>query len=94
MLMRHSRGASTRQHELARRAILLAVGDEEVFQRQRARRLALAQHDPAAERDQGRREIADWRTVGDIAADCSARPHLHRAEAAHEFAEIGMDRAE
>ena len=41
-----------------------------------------------------RREIADRRTVGDVAADRAARAHLRRAEAAHHLAEIGMQRAE
>ena len=36
-----------------------------------------------AERDQRRREIADRRAVGDVAADRARRAHLERAEAAH-----------
>ena len=59
-----------------------------------ARGLALAQFDARAERDQRRREIADRRAVGDVAADRAARAHLRRAEARHHQAEIGVQRVQ
>ena len=77
--------------ELARRAVLLAVVDEELLDRHGADALALAQLQGRAERDQCRRRVADRRAVGDVADDRAARPHLLGAEAAEEFAEIGID---
>jgi hypothetical protein len=57
-----------------------------------ARTLALAHFDPPAKRDQRRREIADRRAVGDVAADGAGLAHLGRAEARHHDAEIGVQR--
>src|ERR1700722_3964186 len=65
-----------REDELARLAVLLAVGDEEVFQREDTGTGALAQDNPAPKRDQSRRQVADRRAVGDVSADRSAHPHL------------------
>ncbi len=54
----------------------------------------LTQLERGAERNQHRRQVADRRAVGDIAADRAAGAHLDRAEAAQHFGEIGIDRAE
>src|SRR5918993_630465 len=53
--------------ELARQAILPAIGDEEVFERQGSSGLAPAQLQLGAQGDEGGREIADGRAVGDVA---------------------------
>ena len=70
----------------------LPIGDEEAFQRDRPHALATAQFELRAERDQRRREIADGRSIGDVAADGAGGAHLHGAKAPHDFAEIGIDR--
>ena len=67
--------------EFARPAVLLAIGDEEILQRDRAALLAPSQGQPRAERDEGRRRVADRRTVGDVAADRTHVAHLLAADA-------------
>ena len=81
-------------HKFARPAILLAVIKKEIFQRQCAHLIAAAQFERGVERNQHRREIADRRAVGDIAADGAGRAHLHGAEAAQHFGDVRIDRAE
>ena len=80
--------------ELAGRAVLATVGEEEVLQRQRPDAVAPAQLELAPERDEGRREVADRRAVGDVAADGARGPDLPAAEPAQELAEVGVDPGE
>ena len=80
--------------ELAGGAVLLAIGEEEILERQAADALALAQLERRSERDEGRREVADRRAVGDVAADRAGGADLHAAEAPHQLAEIGIERRE
>ena len=75
--------------ELARPAVLLAVGDEEVLERQAAalaRRGAACRVAPAAISD--RRAVADRRAVGDVAADRAGVADLHRGEAPPHLAHV------
>ena len=82
-----------RDNEFPGTAILLSVAEKEILQRQR-RCAQPSAHHPGAQRDQRRREIANRRSVGDVAADGAADLHPRRAEATHHFAEVGMDRRE
>ena len=72
-------------------AVLAAVVEEEVFERNRPARIAVAQLDGCAERDQHRRRIPDRRAVGDVAADGAGGAHLLRAEAAQHLAHVRID---
>ena len=66
--------------ELAGPAVLLAVGDEEVLERQAAdARSPRRSMQRGAERDQRRVGVADRRAVGDVAADRAGVADLHRA---------------
>lgn len=56
-------------NEFAGQAVLLAIGDEKGFERQRAPAGMGAQRQFGAKRDQRRGRVADRRAVGDIAAD-------------------------
>src|SRR5690606_10785160 len=69
-----------RLDEFAGCAVLLAVGDEELLERDLAPRLALAERDAGPEGDQRRRRVADGRTVGDVAADGTGIAHLPAAD--------------
>ncbi len=79
-----------RLDELSRPAVLLAVGDEELFQRQPPFAIGAIQHQRRAERNQRRRHVADWRAVGDVATDGAGVSNLHRADPPHQFAERGI----
>src|SRR3546814_14120247 len=63
-------------------AVLPAVGEEEVLQRQGAPLPAPQQMQDGAGGDEQRRRIADRRAVGDVAAEGADIADLHRAEAA------------
>ena len=80
--------------ELARRAVLLAVGEEEILQRDLPPLGPAPQRQPRVERDQRRRQVADRRAVGDVAADRAGVADLDGGEAAHQLAEIGMEPGE
>ena len=73
-------------------AVLLAVGDEELLQRQRAAASPLRSSTVAPSAISAGGEVADRRAVGDVAADRAGGAHLHGAEPAHEFAEVGIER--
>ena len=75
-------------------AVLLAVGQEEVFERHGAAFAALAQHQLGAERDQRGGHVADRGAVGDIAADRARVADLQAADAADQLAQIGMEAGE
>ena len=74
--------------ELPGSAILFAIADEEIFERDLPAFLAPAQHEARGERDECRRAVADGRAVGDIAPHGPAGPDLGRPQAAQQFAEI------
>src|SRR3984885_11766626 len=81
-------------HVFARPAILLAVVDKEILQRQLAHIVATAQFQGGVERDEHRGDVADRRAVGDAAADGAGRAHLHRAKAAQHFGYVRIDRTQ
>ena len=85
-------GQDHRLHEFALAAVLLAVFDEEILQRQFARLVAAPQPQGGAAGDQGRRRVADGGAVGDVAADGAHVAHLLRPDAADQLAEIGIER--
>jgi hypothetical protein len=74
--------------ELAGRSILLAVAQEEVLEREGAALGSAPERQLGAERDQGRRHVADRRAVGDVAADRAGIADLDPADAADQLAEI------
>ena len=75
--------------EFTRLAVLLAVFDEEGFERHGAPFRIPAQGERCPERDQRRRRVADRRAVGDIAADGAHVAHLLAADAVPQFGECG-----
>lgn len=81
------RGQMHRFDEFARLAILLAIGDEIVFEADGAPLRAFAQGQLRIERDQRRGRIADRRAVGDVAADRAHVAHLLAADALDERTE-------
>ena len=76
MLAGRASGCATMRTNSPGCAILLAVVDEEVLERHRARLVAALQSERRAERDQRRRQVADRRAIGDVAADRAGRAHL------------------
>src|ERR1019366_7292420 len=80
--------------ELAGLAVLIAVADEELLERQRAYRIALAQFDMAAERDEQRRQIPDRRRIGDASADGACGAHLDRTKPPQDFRDVRIDRGQ
>ena len=75
-------------------AILLAVAQEEILERDGAALASAAEREPGAERDEGGRHVADRRAVGDIAADRAGVADLDAADPADKLAEIGMEAGE
>ena len=81
-LVRAGQGNADRLDELARTQVLAPIVEEEVLQRDLAGAVLAAQRQLRAKRDQRRRQVADGRPVGDIAADCGDVADLRRTEAA------------
>ena len=73
--------------DFARPPVLLTVVDEEVLERDVARRLRRAQAQPCAKCDQGGRHVADGGAVGNIAADSSRVADLLAGKAPQQFPE-------
>jgi hypothetical protein len=88
--IRRRAGDADALDELAGRAILSAVGDEEILERERPPLRTAPQNELGPERDQGRRHVADRRPIGDIAADRAGVADLDAADPAHQLAQIGM----
>ena len=89
-------GSGTRDlfDELAGLAVLLAVGDEEVLEPDDAPLVAPPQGDLGAKRDEGRRSVADRRTVGDVAAERAHVAYLLAADPQPEGFEFGQVRGD
>src|SRR5690606_21043507 len=72
-------------HEFTCAPVLLAIGDEEILQRNGAALHALAQRQPRTQRDQRRRSVANGRTVGDVSADRAHIAHLFATYAGYQL---------
>src|SRR5699024_5066660 len=75
--------------ELARLAVLLAVIDMQILERNVAPAVRAVQHYTRAEGNQYRHGIADGRAVGDVAADGGGVADQQGGEARHQVTEIG-----
>ena len=71
-------------------AVLFAVGEEEILERQRAQIVAAAQMQGRTHRDQRRRRVANRRAIGDIAANGGSIAHLFAGIAAQQFGKAGV----
>ena len=69
--------------------VLLHVVEVEVLEGHATLAVRAGEHDPAAERDQRRHRVADWRAVGDVAAQGAGVAHRRRGEALPQLAQFG-----
>ena len=72
-----------RAHIFARTPILLAIGQKEILQGDGAGFARATQFEHRTERDQRGSQIADRRTIGNVAADRARAADLGRAEPLH-----------
>ena len=69
-------------------AILFAIFNEKLFQRHCASVIAFSQHQFRIQRDERRRHIADWRSIGDITADRAGISDLNSPDTTYKFAKV------